>query len=288
MDDVTFTYVVDGAMSMVPPRFFPAIPQHYWDDHPDQLNTHRQVAMSAGGLLVQRGAHRLLIDAGFGRITEDTPFGRVDSGEFLNTLHAIGVAPADIDVFALTHLHVDHTGWMFTETESHACEATFPNAPYVVADAEWAPLARGGQPAEMPDRQAVVEGLRRHPGRSLIADGAVVAPGVVAVVTPGHSMGHTSYVVTSSTGRRLVAFGDAFHVPAQLSHPHWGSVSDSDPRAVPAARMRIISELLKPDTYGFGFHFGDQPFGRVVYDDKPTPVWQPIHTTALYPPPRAG
>src|SRR3981081_4149756 len=101
MDDVTFTYVVDGAMSMVPPRFFPAIPQHYWDDHPDQLNPHRRVAMSAGGLLVQRRAHRLLIDAGFGRITEDTPFGRVDSGEFLNTLHAIGVAPADIDVFAL-------------------------------------------------------------------------------------------------------------------------------------------------------------------------------------------
>jgi len=42
---------------------------------------------------------------------------------------------------------------------------------------------------------------------------------------------------------------------------------DADPAAVPDARARVLDELIAPDTYGFGIHFGDQPFGRVDRDD---------------------
>jgi glyoxylase-like metal-dependent hydrolase (beta-lactamase superfamily II) len=58
--------------------------------------------------------------------------------------------------------------------------------------------------------------MGEHTNVRLISDGDEVAPGVTAVVTPGHSAGHTSYVVTTSRGNRLVAFGDCFHTPAQL------------------------------------------------------------------------
>ena len=32
-----------------------------------------------------------------------------------------------------------------------------------------------------------------------------------AVVTAGHTPGHTSYLITSASGERLIAFGD--HIP---------------------------------------------------------------------------
>jgi glyoxylase-like metal-dependent hydrolase (beta-lactamase superfamily II) len=68
---------------------------------------------------------------------------------------------------------------------------------------------------------------------------------VVAVVTPGHSAGHTSYIVTTCTGKRLVAFGDIFHTPIQLTHPDWLSIPDVDSDGVLQARARIVDELTQ-------------------------------------------
>jgi len=64
MDDVTFTFVADGAMSMAPQMFLKTIPSTYWDEHPDELDRNGQVAMSAGGLLVERGHHHALLAQG--------------------------------------------------------------------------------------------------------------------------------------------------------------------------------------------------------------------------------
>ena len=38
MDDVTFTFVADGAMSMAPQMLLKTIPPAYWDAHPDRLD----------------------------------------------------------------------------------------------------------------------------------------------------------------------------------------------------------------------------------------------------------
>ncbi|BBY27066.1 MBL fold metallo-hydrolase [Mycolicibacterium sediminis] len=288
MDDVTFTYVVDGAMSLVPSAFLPAIPAAYWHGHPDELDAHDTVAMSTGGLLVQRDDECVLIDAGFGPVNTNSPFGRVDCGALLTSLESVGVAAADVDVVALTHLHVDHTGWLFTPTADGGYAPTFPNAVYVVAESEWAPYADGQTPAGMPDRRAVIEPLSHHPRLTLVGDAQEIASAITTLITPGHSSGHTSYVVASESGRRLIAFGDAFHVPAQLRNPEWGSGPDADPTAVPGARRRIIAELLDADTCGFAIHFGDQAFGQVLTSDDGTLRWQPTPTKRLAPPPRTA
>lgn len=73
-----------------------------------------------------------------------------------------------------------------------------------------------------------------------------------------------------------------FHSPAQLAHPDWGSAPDSDAELVQGARSRVLTELLAPDTYAFAFHFGDQPFGRVVRgEDGGRAVLEPIPTHVL-------
>jgi glyoxylase-like metal-dependent hydrolase (beta-lactamase superfamily II) len=283
IDDVTFTFVVDGAMSIAPQSFLSAIPADYWDEHPGQLDRHGRVAMSAGGLLVERKGHRLLIDAGFGQHAERAPFGRINCGAFLDVLSQLGLRRTDIDAFALTHIHVDHTGWAFVDSPSGSRRPAFPNVPYFVSAREWEPLRRGERSAGVPGESTLIEPLGALAELRLIGEGDEVAPNAVAVVTPGHSAGHTSYVVTTSKGNRLVAFGDCFHTPAQLSRPEWLSDSDAYPEVVVAARRRILAELCAPNTVGFATHFGDQPFG-VVTDAL---TWQPLPTTALLAPPRS-
>jgi glyoxylase-like metal-dependent hydrolase (beta-lactamase superfamily II) len=284
LDDVTLTYVVDGSMALIAERFLPNIPASYWEDHPEAVTADRRVAMSAGGLLVRRGDHRVLIDAGYGAVRENNPWGEIDCGAMLETLAVLGTTTADIDVLALTHLHIDHTGWAFVTDCGQSPQPAFPNARYLVSAEELAPHQHGIHPAGSPSVEQVIEPLAKI--CTTIADGQEVAPGIVAVVTPGHSAGHTSYVVTSTQGRRVVVFGDTFHVPAQLSDPGWGSLSDVDSERVLIARARITTELERPDTLGFGFHFGDQAFGRVTRDDAGVPIWIPVPAVEMLPTPR--
>jgi glyoxylase-like metal-dependent hydrolase (beta-lactamase superfamily II) len=240
--------------------------------------------MSAGGLLVERDHRLILIDAGFGPATIADDSARVNCGAFLNVLTRLGRTPADIETLALTHLHVDHTGWAFVDSASGQREPTFPNAPYLVATLEWEPIVRGERPPGLPGEREFIQPMQSHSALLLIGDGEEVAPGITAVVTPGHSAGHTSYVVTTSKGNRLIAFGDCFHSPAQLLHPDWPSSPDIDPSAVPGARHRLVNELRIGNTVGFAVHFGDQQFGTLT-GDADALAWRPLPTTVVLPPP---
>jgi glyoxylase-like metal-dependent hydrolase (beta-lactamase superfamily II) len=284
IDDVTFTFISDGAMAMAPHDFLKTVPQNYWAEHPDQLDDQGWVVMSAGGLLVERGGQRILIDAGFGTASLANTSVRVNCGAFRDVLTAVGLAVEDIDTFALTHLHVDHTGWAFVDSDSGPRVPTFPNANYLLGASEWEPIVRGERPTGVPGERELIEPLRLHSALRLIVDGEEVAPGLTAVVTPGHSAGHTSYVVTTSEGNRLIAFGDCFHTPAQLLHPEWSSDPDIDPAAVPGARHRLLDELRTGNTVGFAVHFGDQQFGTIS-GDADTPAWCPVPAAVVLAPP---
>lgn len=286
MDEFTFTYVVDGSMWLAAGLFLNQIPTAYWDEHPDEVHTDGYVAMSTGGLLVQSTDRTLLIDAGLGDVKSDNVIGRNDCGEFMHTLDALGVRTEDIDVFALTHLHADHAGWAFLNGGDGRRMPSFPNAQYIIAASELEPFRRGERPPGACDHDSIVAPMERLSALRHVTDGEEIMPGVTAMITPGHSAGHTSYVITSTSGRRLVAFGDAFHVPAQLSHPEWGSAPDAAPDLVPVARARLLEELCRTGTYAFALHFGDQPFGRVIQDRAGEVRWDPIVTDILAGPPR--
>jgi glyoxylase-like metal-dependent hydrolase (beta-lactamase superfamily II) len=283
LDDVQLTYAVDGAMGLLPRAFFPDLPAGYWAGHPAALSRQGQVAMSAGGLLVERDGRTLLIDAGLGPQTGETPLGPVNSGALPDTLAALGHDPATIGTVAFTHLHVDHAGWAFTRNPDGTWRKTFPAARYLVAAAEWEPYGRGDTvPGAAP--AAVLEQFAAT--RTLTDPGQEIFPGVRTMVTPGHSPGHTSYIITSGTGTRLIALGDAFHIPAQLAHPEWPSMPDIDGQAVLAARAQLIGELQQPGTLGFACHFGDQAFGRLTRTQTSTRAWEPVPATVLMPAPR--
>ncbi|WP_018567267.1 MBL fold metallo-hydrolase [Streptomyces sp. PsTaAH-124] len=277
LGEVRMTYVVDGAMAMLPSGFFPGFPADHWDRHPELLDAQGRLPMSAGGLLVERDGRRLLIDAGLGPVrgpvhVSGDLVGHSDSGALLATLAALGHTPEDIEAVAFTHLHVDHTGWAFTP------EKTFPRARYLVAAREWTPHGCGTTVPGAPAADVLTRIGAEH---TPFDDGEEVFPGVRALVTPGHSSGHTCYVISAGS-ERVIVLGDVFHTPAQLTHPDWPSRPDLDGAGVRAARERLTAELGQPGTIGFAFHFGDQVFGRLTGTG-----WTPVPAPALLPAPRA-
>ncbi|ROP55771.1 MBL fold metallo-hydrolase [Streptomyces sp. PanSC9] len=279
MGDVRLTYVVDAAMELDRAGFLPAVPDSYWKDHPEALAPSGRIAASAGGVLVERGGRRLLIDVGLGANVLSPSLGVSRGGALLRTLRALGVPAESIDTVAFTHLHTDHTGLGFLTGSGRPPRKAFPCADYLVAGAEWGPFWNREVEVGAPSWDGFMVPMSRVLRR--FDDGDEVWPGVTALITPGHSPGHTTYVISAHDGRRILVFGDAFHTPAQVAHPEWPSGPDVNVDGVLKARAALLAQLRERRTYGFAFHFGDQAFGRVAAGDR----WHPLPAHALLPTP---
>jgi glyoxylase-like metal-dependent hydrolase (beta-lactamase superfamily II) len=124
-------------------------------------------------------------------------------------LEALGVDPRSVRTVVMTHLHLDHASGV----------SQFPNATFVVSEAEWAAASDGGVRAGYRTRQfdhafdwrtvdydgRDVESFAGF-GRSvdLFGDGSVRL-----LSTPGHSIGHQSVVLRLAGGREILLCGDA-------------------------------------------------------------------------------
>ena len=265
LGETTVTYVPDGAVQLTPRGWLPTTTDEDWAAHPEYLDASGHLAAGIGGLLVERGDRALLIDAGFGPRTlpaePGSAIGAIHGGALLDNLARIGRAPRDIEALAFTHLHVDHLGW--------AGHPALAHAPHLVAEPEWTQrdlLESHGTGKDVLDALA--------PHVRTVADGEEIFPGVHVRLAPGHTPGHAGYVIASG-GRRLIAFGDALHSPIQINHPEWHAAPDHDTTSSTDVRRRLVAELQEPDTIGFGIHFADVPFGRVLADGDRL-AWVPV------------
>lgn len=123
LDDVTLTYIADGAMALVPTRFFESISASYWYQHSSELNAEGLVPMSAGGLLVERDGRHLLIDTGLRQLVDDDGTMRSNSGDLLKVLGEVGVS--------IHHERLDRTDVVISAPQSKF----FPRAAFSPAAA---------------------------------------------------------------------------------------------------------------------------------------------------------
>lgn len=251
LGELKVSYVPDGVVQLPGLSWLPATTEEFWADRSEYLDEGGNLVASIGGLLVEHAERALLIDAGVGPVSipaePGNPHGAIRGGDLLDNLAKLGRGPDEIEAVALTHLHLDHTGWLLHDPRPFRGAEVFMTAP------EWA--ADGN-----PELAAQVR---------TVAEGEEIFPGVRVGLALGHTPGHTAYVL-SSGGRRLIAFGDALHSPVQVAHPELSAVSDHDPAEAVASRRRLIGELAAPDVLGFGIHFADVQFGRVDKGD-----WSP-------------
>ncbi len=262
--DLEVTFLPDGVICTTPEGSYPGSPEVLWRANPHLLDEDGRFVMSLGALLVRSGGRKALVDLGWGPTEQvivdpatGAAAGRIAGGALLGNLEACGVRPEDVDTILISHLHRDHTGWL--DRDGGPC---FPNADHLVAEAEWAYWDTAGDlgvgPA--PTREQL-DALRSR--ISFFADGDTPVPGVDVFSTPGHTPGHTSFVLSSGDERALV-LGDAVHCPLELLEPELDFVADVDPTLAQRTKRQIEAELLRPGTIAAGPHFADLVFGRLL------------------------
>jgi glyoxylase-like metal-dependent hydrolase (beta-lactamase superfamily II) len=274
LGDLTITDVPDGAARLKPRGWLPAATDEDWAVYHDHLDDGGFLVAGIGGLLVERGDRALLIDTGFGPESHfDDPTNPVlDSiygGELLDNLRRLGRQPSRIEAVAITHLHTDHLGWSCStapNTDAHP----FGHATHFVAAPEWErrDLAAAGGATE--ERLAAFA-----PRVRTVEDGEEIFPGVRASFAPGHTVGHTTYTITSGD-QRLIALGDALVAPLQVTHPEWSCGIDHDPVESAEYRHHLLQELSRPNTIGYGCHFADVVFGRTERRSDGRFTWFPV------------
>jgi glyoxylase-like metal-dependent hydrolase (beta-lactamase superfamily II) len=90
----------------------------------------------------------------------------------------------------------------------------------------------------------------------------VIAPGVTALATPGHTPGHHSVVVSAGSERAFI-LGDAVTCPAQLEETEWQALSDVDGPLAARGRRSFGSSRVAV-AWATGCHFPGLEFGRVI------------------------
>jgi glyoxylase-like metal-dependent hydrolase (beta-lactamase superfamily II) len=184
--------------------------------------------------LVKTEGETILIDAGLGE----------PSGERASLLMAglerIGVAPEDITLVLITHMHGDHIGGLVRDGRK-----AFPSA-HVLSARHEHDFWLGEKSAErFPDRKANIDLARRVFGIYGAASetfefGALAAPGIRALDARGHTPGHTAFLLESG-GEKILFWGDLVHAAAlQFPRPDINARYDMIPEEAAVSRARFM------------------------------------------------
>ena len=211
-------------------------------------------------LVANTGDRLVLFDTGMGAIKMFGP----TTGRLLDSLRVAGIAATDIDAVVLTHAHPDHCWGLMSEDG----KPVFPNAQIYMTQADfdfWTDEAKLAQDAIKP----MIEGARRNltPNRARIVfvkDGQELLPGIQALAAPGHTVGHTSYLLTSQ-GQTLCFAGDiAHHHVLSVERPRIRFAFDTDAEQAVSTRLRIFDMLAAQRLPFLSYHFPWPGIGHIA------------------------
>lgn len=220
-----------------------------------------QIILPYTCLYVDTGRNKMLFDTGIGQGIGP------DAGKLLESLGEAGVRPTEIDTVVLSHGHPDHIGGLTKEDGT----LSFPNARHVFWGTEWnywtSESSLNSIPAG-PFRELLVSFPRKNlppikPNLDLIDKAGEVAPGVEVIPTPGHTVGHISFGITSGNDRLLVIVDVAVH-RLQLTHPDWVTSVEFCPRTATATRRSLLDQAAVDKVRVMAYHLPFPGLGRIA------------------------
>jgi glyoxylase-like metal-dependent hydrolase (beta-lactamase superfamily II) len=204
----------------------------------------------------------VLIDSGSGHLFGPTV------GHFARNLAAAGIDSNEVKGIIISHAHGDHIGGVFDANGA----PLFPNATVYTTAAEYEfwtknpDLSKSRVSAEL--RAKVISDAQTfyRVGKErlkIVKPGQVLFGAVELVAAPGHTPGHTAFLIGSGENRVLHIVDTAHHYVLMLSRPGWSVGFDTDSPRAAATRRRIFAAAAQGRTRVMGYHFPFPGIGHI-------------------------
>lgn len=211
--------------------------------------------------LVETGGKRLLIDAGAG-VHMGPRLGKMPAN-----LARAGVAPDEIDAIFLTHCHRDHILGIADQN----WDPIFPNAELLVPEHDnnfflQRNASKIDNEYQREDAIMAQKAAAAYRGRIRAISADEVAPGVTLVPLPGHTPGHSGYLIQAG-GNKLFLWGDIVHFPTfQPTWPNANLIFDVDPLQARETRKETFERMIADGMEIGGGHLLAPGFASVQRD----------------------
>jgi glyoxylase-like metal-dependent hydrolase (beta-lactamase superfamily II) len=232
---------------------------------------------SINAYLIHTADRLILVDAGSGEL-----FGPLHGGRLVSSLQAAGYKPEQITDVLLTHIHNDHSGGLTIKDQP-----VFPNAIVHLSKLDldyWLDEKRmeKADPNVLSSNKSsfsnAIKVFRPYlaSGRVKTFEGNVdLFPGIRTVAAPGHTPGHTLYILENN-GDKLIFFGDLIHVSGvQFADPTIIDGFDVDKKEAIAQRVKFYGEAAQQGYLIAGDHVSFPGVGRLRSKGKGY-EWMPI------------
>lgn len=276
------TQVADGARTFPMPENFVtgATPAEAKKALADAYMPDGKLTIMFNPLVINTGSKVILIDTGNGPAANAQTKGAV--GQLHGNLAAAGIDRKAIDVVLISHMHGDHINGLRNADGTPA----FPNAEILVPTGEWAFWMNDANKNKanpynrnyFPNVKKVMTGLEKKVTQ--YDWGKEILPGIHSIGTPGHTPGHTSFMVQSGNGKLLVQ-SDVCNNPLMfMNHTNWIAPFDNDPALTLKTRHKFYDMASSEKVLVAGYHFSFPAVGHVEKNGKNfrlVPVlWTPI------------
>jgi glyoxylase-like metal-dependent hydrolase (beta-lactamase superfamily II) len=255
------TVVSDGPLPLGPPKgTFIGVP----DDAvkkmlSDNFLSPENVVLEQNSPIVNTGDKLILFDTGMGTAKDFGP----TTGRQQKSMKEAGIKPEDIDAVVFSHAHIDHIGGVVGEDG----KVLFPNAQYYISQSDfdfWTDESKAGGPLKAFILHARKNLLPIRDRLVFYKDGQEFLPGVQAIAAPGHTIGHTIFVVTSN-GKSFAFLGDLTHHPILLlEKPRMQFSYDTDPAQAAETRVKLLDMIAIQKIPVMAYHYAWPGVGHIA------------------------
>ena len=259
--DAEVTVVSDGPLPLGDPSgTFTGVPKEEVKKMlADNFLSPDNVVLEQNSPIVNTGDKLILFDTGMG---SSKMFGPT-TGRQQKSMAEAGIKPEDIDAVVCSHAHIDHIGGIVDAND----KPLFPNAQIYIAQSDldfWTDEGKLGSPV----KDFVVHARKNlMPVRDRIVfykDGQEFLPGVQAIAAPGHTVGHTIFMI-SSAGKSFAFLADlSHHSVLLLERPRMEFSYDTDPKQAAESRVKLLTMLAADKTPVMSYHFAWPGYGHVA------------------------
>jgi glyoxylase-like metal-dependent hydrolase (beta-lactamase superfamily II) len=261
LGDAEVTVVSDGPLPLGPPKgTFIGVP----DDEvkkmlSDNFLSPDDVVLEQNSPIVNMNDKLILFDTGMGTAKNFGP----TTGRQQKSMKEAGIKPEDIDAVVLSHAHIDHIGGIVDESG----KVLFPNAQYYIAQSDfdfWTDEGKANGPLKDFVMHARKNLLPVRDRLVFFKDGQEFLPGVQALSAPGHTVGHSIFMV-SSAGKSFVFMGDLTHHPILLlEKPRMQFSYDTDPAQAAETRVKMLGMIAANKIPVMSYHFAWPGYGHIA------------------------